>query len=94
MDKISVVFTKRTSFISWLIRWGLPRSRLAIAQSSHCLILDGDYCIEAHMLLGVSKRPKDIAMRGLEVVASVDYEVKNSEQGLNWARNQVGKKYD
>lgn len=75
-----------------MIRWALPRSRFSLALSSHALIKDGEYFIEANMLHGV-RRSKD-ALSGLTIVKIVDYLVSDAESGLTWARGQVGKKYD
>jgi hypothetical protein len=90
---IRVVFTRRKRNIgSWLIRWALPRSRFSLALSSHALIVDGDYYIEAHMRYGV-RRSKD-GLTGLDIVKAVNFWVPDAELGIAWARNQVGKKYD
>jgi uncharacterized protein YycO len=95
MGSITVVFTKRPwNPVSLLIRWMVPRSRLIIAPSSHCLIEDGEYMIEAHMLHGVRRALRDEAMKGLTVVRVVAYSVADPEAGMRWARAQVGQKYD
>jgi hypothetical protein len=93
MQTIRIIFTKRNWNIgSWLIRWALPRSRFALALSSHALIVDGDHYIEAHMRHGV--RCSKNALEGLDVVKTIDFQVPDAEVGLAWARAQIGKKYD
>lgn len=95
MDTIRVIFTyRRYNPISWLIRWALPRSRFAMALASHCLIVDGDSVIEANMLHGVRRVSRDVGLSGLTVVRIVDYHVPDRGCGIEWARAQVGKRYD
>lgn len=93
MTELTIVFTKRRwNLGSWLIRWALPRSRFALAISSHCLIQDGDHYIEAQMMGGV-KRTID-ALKPQTVVKVVKFQVPDAAAGLAWARSQVGKPYD
>lgn len=95
MDTITGIFTRRPwNPVSLGIRWAIPRSRFALAESSHCLIADGDYRIEAHMLHGVRRVPEAVAMKGLMVARWVEYAVPDAEAGLAWAREQVGDRYD
>ena len=95
MGTILIIFTKRRfNPISWLIRVVLPRSLFSPAISSHCLIIDGDYAIEANMLHGVRRVPFAVAMKGLTPVKAVTYAVPDHLGGLEWARNQVGCRYD
>lgn len=95
MNTLQVVFTKRAwNPISWLIRWAIPRSRFSLSLQSHCMVVDGDYMIEAHMLHGVRRVTHDVALKGLTIVKRVDYEVPDAEAGIAWARNQVGAAYD
>lgn len=95
MDTITIVFTKRKwNPVSWLIRWAMPRTRFHSASSSHCLIVDGDYMVEAAMLHGVRRVLKDEAMKGQFVVRTVTFNVPDAEAGLAWLRTQVGLKYD
>lgn len=95
METITIVFTKRTwNPLSWLIRWAMPRSRFYLSRSSHCLIRDGDYMIEATMRHGVRRTPLEVAMKGQTQVASVTYFVPDATAGLLWARQQVGMSYD
>lgn len=95
MDKITVIFTKRKwNPVSYLIRWCVPRSRFHLALSSHCLIEDGDFMIEATMLHKVRRLPRAEAMKGQTIVETVVYNVPDAEAGLAWARTQVGMSYD
>lgn len=94
-DKITVIFTKRNwNPVSWLIRWCIPRSRFHLSQSSHCLIVDGDYLIEATMMHGVRRVLIADAMKGQTEITRVVYNVADAEAGIRWLRNQVGSKYD
>lgn len=95
MEQITVVFTKRNwNPGSYLIRWGLPKSRFKVADASHCLIKDGDYFIEASMEHGVRRALADEALKSLTVVDTITYNVSNAEAGIAFARSQVGKSYD
>lgn len=95
MGQITVIFTKRDwNPGSYLIRWGLPKTRFQVAPASHCLIKDGDFYIEAAMIHGVRRTKADVALKGLTVVAEVTFDVPDAEAGLAWARTQVGKPYD
>src|SRR5439155_14349849 len=95
MQAITLVFTKRNwNPGSFLIRWGLPKSRFKVAPMSHCLIKDGDYYIEANMEHGVRRVLAAEALKGLTVVEEMTYTVPDAEAGLAWARTQVGKSYD
>jgi uncharacterized protein YycO len=94
-DSITVIFTKRKwNPVSWIIRWAMPRTRFHNAISSHCLIVDGDYVVEAAMLHGVRRVLKDEAMKGQHIVRTVDFKVPDAEAGLAWLRTQVGMSYD
>jgi uncharacterized protein YycO len=95
MDSLKLVFIKRPlNPVSALIRWALPRSRFAWALSSHVMIIDGDYVIEATMLHGVRRVLLTVAMLGVTVVAERNFSVPNAADGLTWARARVGSAYD
>lgn len=95
MEKITVVFTKRDwNPGSYAIRWSIPKSRFKVASASHCLIKDGDYYIEAAMGHGVRRSLPNVALKGLTAVAEIEYDVLNAEDGLAFARSQIGKPYD
>lgn len=95
MSTITVIFTNREwNPVSWLIRFCIPRSRFNNATASHCLIKDGDYLIEANMLHGVRRVPAAEALKGLTVIETVEFSVRDAEAGMEWARAQAGKKYD
>lgn len=95
MTTITALYTKRKyNPVSWLIRFMIPRSRLALAESSHCLIVDGDYLIQAEMWFGVTRKLRADGLKGLTIVAQRDYDVADVDAGLKYARDQVGKSYD
>jgi uncharacterized protein YycO len=50
--------------------------------------------IEANMEHGVRRVKREEALKGLTVVKTVTYSVTNAKSGLEWARAQVGKRYD
>lgn len=94
---IRVLYTRRRwNPVSLLIRWAVPRSRLALALCSHCVIVDGEYGIEASMWYGVRRAPLADVLHGSEVVESVEYVVQDAEAGLAWARGEAarGARYD
>jgi uncharacterized protein YycO len=95
MQTITVIFTTRKwNPVSWLIRFCVPRSRFKNAEASHCLVKDGDYLIEASMTHGCRRVPAEEALKGSVIIKTVNYEVQDAEAGLEYARSQVGKKYD
>lgn len=96
MSTLKVIYTKRTrNLVSWAIRYAMPRSRFALALSSHAIIAapDGKY-YEATMLHGVRAVDRETALAGATVVHEVDYEVPDIGAAMAWLRDQVGKKYD
>lgn len=95
METIRVIFTKRKwNPVSFLIRWSMPRTRFHIAESSHCLIEDGEYVIDSSMMHGVRRALRHEALKGQHVVRVVYFSVPDKEAGLAWLRTQVGKSYD
>lgn len=95
MNTITVLFTRRRwNPVSWLIRWAVPRSRFALALSSHCIIVDGDRAFEATMLHAVREVSLAEAMQGQIVVKETRYQVPDAAAGIAWARAQVAKPYD
>lgn len=95
MDSITLLFTKRRfNPVSWVIRWAIPRSRFALAMSSHCLIDGGDAIYEASMLHGVRRADRATALAGLTTVATVTYSIPSRAAAIMWLNAQVGKPYD
>lgn len=90
MSTITIMLTRRRwNPISWLIRYGMPRSRFALALSSHAIVFDGDICYEATMLHGVREVPRQVAMAGQHAVYEKRFSVPNRAAGIAWARAQV-----
>lgn len=95
MNAITVLFTRRKwNLISWLIRWTVPRSRFALALSSHCIVVHGNTAYEATMLYGVRQVPLDMALKGQTIVKETHYQVPNAYAGIEFARGEVGASYD
>lgn len=104
MGTLTVLLTRHSIFnlSSTLIRAALPHSALAFGRSSHAIIVDGDYGIEAKMAWregwklksGVRRVLLSEALVGATVVATIPFTVPDAEAGLQWARTQVGKPYD
>lgn len=102
MTNLSIILTKAANPGSLAIRYALPRSRFALAKSSHAIVVDGDYGIEARMAFyadgkwqsGVRRVPLAQAIGGASIVAQLDFAVPDKQAGLNFARNQIGKDYD
>lgn len=89
-DFVSVTFTRRRfNPISWAIRWGMPRSRFALALSSHAIVDFGDVCYEATMTHGVRKSPRDVALHGQTIVCQAHYQVADRDAALAWAESQL-----
>lgn len=92
MRAITVIFTRRKrSPVSWLIRWTVPRSRFALALSSHCIIDAGDSVFEATMLHGVREVDRATALHGQTIVKETRYQVPDAAAGIVWLRQQVCK---
>lgn len=89
MNTVTVRFTRRRrNVISWLIRWTVPRSRFALALSSHCLVNAEGGWFEATMLYGV--RPIDpAALSDQLTVKETRYWVPNAEAGHAFLLAQV-----
>jgi hypothetical protein len=87
---------------STLIRMALPQSALHPSKTSHAIIVDGEYGIEAKMLYldgwkvktGVRRVLLDVALKGATIINDIEYAVPDANQGLSWAREQEGKPYD
>jgi len=100
MDRVTVVFTKSNfSFISWLIRWALPRSRFALALSSHCLVklgneVDGYRTFDMGFGMELKEVDWQDAMKDRVAVATRIYLVPDLAAGIAFAKMQLGKKYD
>lgn len=95
MNHATILFVRKSwNPVSWIIRWALPVSRFKLARSSHSMILDGDHVIHATMLHGVVRQPINEVFRDQSLVARKEYEVPDLQAGLDWARKQIGKKYD
>lgn len=96
-NTITLFFTKKnTSIFSWLIRWTLPISRFKMSASSHCFIFDHEKndVIEAVMSEGVRKTTFYTATDSRKLVRVLTFNVPDASKGLEFARSQVGKKYD
>lgn len=96
MDKITIIFTKNLwSIPSWLIRWTLPRSRFALALSSHCYIDTGDGGLyEALAIRGVRKLSVFSLSKRDIVVKNITFNVPDMDKAINFLNEQLGKKYD
>ena len=95
MNTITLHYTRRPwNPISWLIRWAMPRSRFALALSSHVIVQIGAWCYEATMLHGVRRVRPTEALRGQLVVRRVDYQVPDVSEAIRFADDQVGAGYD
>ena len=96
MKYITVVFTKNLwNPLSWFIRWVLPRSRFALAISSHCFIAIHDgLWFESAAPYGVKITNAADATKRNHVVAIRTYRVEDATAALAFLMSQVGKKYD
>jgi hypothetical protein len=95
MGTITVLFThRRWNPVSWLIRWVMPRSRFALALSSHAIVVGPDKCYEATMLHGVRAVDFASALKGQTVVRTIRYSVPDAVAGIAWAEDQCGTRYD
>lgn len=91
MQYMKLIYTARVwNPFSWVIRWGIPTSRFALANSSHVMVDTGEgSIIEAHMIGGVREVPADVALKGAKVVAVRYYPVRSVEDGLAALRSQL-----
>lgn len=98
MSQLTVVYTKSPlSPLSWLVRWALPRSRFALALSSHCVILDNEdegYCYHAMLGQGVRKITVNEAYKGSKIVKVIKYNLPDVKSAMRFLDSQCGKGYD
>ena len=95
METITIVFTKAMwNPLSWLIRYVLPRSRFALAMSSHCYIDCGVLFYEADPFTGVRVIDKKSVLTYNTVVKTIVYTVHDAGAGIDFLNKQLGKKYD
>jgi len=96
MDQLKVIFTKNYfSPFSWIVRWTLPRSRFALALSSHCFIYDGNgNYYEAVAFKGVVKISSLEMSKNDIIVATKNYQVRDINAAYDFLEKQLGKKYD
>lgn len=86
MSTVTFIFTRRRfNPVSWLIRWVMPRSRFALALSSHLIVDAGAACYEAHMIHGVRRVSRDVALHGLIVVRERVHHLPNVRAAMGYA---------
>ena len=89
-EVVTLLFTRRRrNAVSWLIRWAMPRSRFALALSSHAIIAIGDTCYEANMLHGVRSGRREYILEGQLVVRERAYRVPDLAAGVQWVEQQL-----
>jgi len=89
-DHITLLFTRRRwNPVSLLIRWMKPRSRIALALSSHVIIAIGDTCYEANMLTGVRKGARDDILKGQTIVRERVHFVPDLAAGIAFLERQL-----
>lgn len=90
MEKITLLFTRRKwNPVSWLIRWAVPRSRFALALSSHCIIVARGRYFEADMFAGVREAVGIVALKNHIVTCSQDYMVDDVDAGMAFLMSQM-----
>ena len=90
MNTVTILLTRRRwNLISWGIRWAMPRSRFALALSSHAIVVAGGLYYEATMLHGVRRDSADVVLAGQHVVRSVVHAVPDLAAGIAWAEAQL-----
>ena len=89
-DQVTLLFTRRRrNPVSWLIRWMKPRSRIALALSSHVIIAIGDTCYEANMLTGVRKGKRADILKGQTIVRERVHYVPDLAAGVAFLESQL-----
>lgn len=87
---ITSLYTRRRfNPVSWLIRYIRPRSRFALALSSHGMVLAGDTVYEATMWHGVRRVPREVALRGQTIVKMSHHQVPDPAAGFAWLDSQL-----
>ena len=90
MGTVTFLYTRRRwNLISLSIRYAMPRSRFAMALSSHLIVRVGDTCYEAHLLHGVRKLPIAEAMAGQVLVKESHFFVPDPEAGIAFGEAQL-----
>lgn len=89
-DQVTLLFThRRRNPVSLLIRWMKPRSRIALALSSHVIIAIGDTCYEANMLTGVRKGSRAVILKGQTIVRERAHYVPDLAAGVAFLESQL-----
>lgn len=89
-DQVTLLFTRRQwNPVSWLIRWMKPRSRIALALSSHVVIAIGDTCYEANMVTGVRKGARADILKGQTIVRKRVHYVPDLAAGVAFLESQL-----
>lgn len=83
---VSVIYLKDRGIVAWLIRL------LTLGKWNHCGIVDGDQVIHATYAKGVHiSMVSDIGVNAIEI-CYVNFEA--NRRAIDFARKQIGKKYD
>lgn len=88
MQSLPVIFARSNKPLCWLIRLG------TLSSWSHCGVVDGDHVIDATLSSGVRRITLNEWKTYYFRYEIVEFPVKNKEDSLVFARNQIGKKYD
>ena len=90
-NNITLRFTTKWPYnvSSWIIARAAGSN-----QWSHVMAIVGDTAYEATMLHGCRGVPVDVAMHGVKCYQDMIVEVPDIEKSIQWAKEQIGKKYD
>lgn len=88
MQTLPVIFARSNKLFCWLIRLG------TLSSWSHCGVIDGDHVIDTTFASGVRRIPIKEWKIHYTRYEIVNFPVKNKQDSVAFARNQIGKKYD
>lgn len=88
MNRVRVLFTRRRSLFSLLIRSWLH------SPFSHCALIVGDQVVEADFFKGVRTRSLADALRSASYHQIIEIPCPEPERAYQAALSQLGKKYD
>jgi hypothetical protein len=88
MQQIEVLFARSNKPFCWLIRLG------TLSQWSHVALVDGDYVIDTTLATGVRYINREEWNTHYVKQTSMFFPVDNVQDSIDFAKSQIGKKYD
>jgi len=88
MERLTILFCENNKPTSVLIKL------FTLSNWSHCAILDGDFVIDSTLSTGVRRVPFRKWKKNYKSYEAVEVPCVDRKKAIEFARRQVGKKYD